>query len=111
MVKCTIWSGRFTIRKYKHQIIGVFLQTAVKKWFREKDSGLLDNSGGPDIMVRKEDLVDCQFLKVGAIVEFECHPDKEGLIAKKVKLFKQKKTNGQNNGNRKIKKFPFGVMT
>ena len=87
------------------------MQTVVKKWFRDKDSGFLDNSGGPDIMVHKADLVDCQFLKVGATVEFECHPDKLGLIVKKVKLSNQKKTNGQNNGKKSIKAFHFGVMT
>ena len=81
------------------------MQTVVKKWFRDKDCGFLDNRGGPDIMVRKADLVDCQFLKVGATVEFECHPDKEGLIAKKVKLSNQKQFNGQNNGNRSNKVF------
>ena len=43
-------------------------------------------------MVRKADLVNCQFLKVGATVEFECHPDKQGLIAKKVKLSHQKRS-------------------
>ena len=87
------------------------MQTVVKKWFRDKDSGFLDNSGGPDIMVHKADLVDCQFLKVGATVEFECHPDKQGLIAKKVKLSNQKKLNGQNNGKKSTKAFHFGVMT
>ncbi len=87
------------------------MQTTVKKWFRDKESGFLDNRGGPDIMVRKADLVDCQFLKVGATVEFECHPDKQGLIAKKVKLSNQKNRHGQNNGKRNPKEFPFGVMT
>jgi cold shock CspA family protein len=87
------------------------LQTIVKKWFRDKDSGFLDNNGGPDILVHKADLVDCQFLKVGATVEFECHPDKQGLIAKKVKLSNQKKSHGQNNGKKSVKAFHFGVMT
>jgi cold shock CspA family protein len=87
------------------------LQTVVKKWFRDKDSGFLDNGSGPGIMVHKADLIGCQFLKVGATVEFECHPDKQGLIAKKVKLSSQKKSNGQNNGNRSNKEFRFGVMT
>ncbi len=87
------------------------MQTVVKKWFRDKDSGFLDNGSGPGIMVRKTDLVGCKFLKVGATVEFECHQDKQGLIAKKVKLSNQKKINGQNNGNRSTKKFRFGVMT
>ena len=87
------------------------MQTIVKKWFRDKDSGFLDNGNGPDIIVRKTDLVDCQFLKVGATVEFECHPDEQGLIAKKVQLSHQKKTNGQNNGKKSTKAFHFGVMT
>jgi cold shock CspA family protein len=87
------------------------MQTIVKKWFRDKDSGFLDNGNGPDIIVRKADLVDCQFLKVGATVEFECHPDNQGLIAKKVQLSNQRKTNGQNNGKKSTKVFHFGVMT
>ncbi|MCF8057251.1 MAG: hypothetical protein K9K37_11520 [Desulfocapsa sp.] len=87
------------------------MQAVVKKWFRDKDSGFLDNGGGPDIMVRKADLVGCPFLKVGAKVEFECHRDKQGLIAKKVKLSSQKNFKGQKNGNQGIKRFPFGVMT
>lgn len=87
------------------------MQTVVKKWFRDKDSGFLDNGAGPDIMVLKADLVKCQFLKVGETVEFECHADKQGLIAKKVTLSNQKKSSGQNNGNRSTKVFRFGVMT
>jgi cold shock CspA family protein len=89
------------------------LQTVVKKWFREKDTGFLDNGSGPDIMVNKEDLVNCQFLKVGVNVEFECHTDKRGLIAKKVKLLPQNKANGQGQGRdkRAAKPFRFGVMT
>ncbi len=87
------------------------MQTIVKKWFRDKDSGFLDNGGGPDIMVRKADLVICMFLKVGVTVEFECHPVKQGLIAKKVKLSHQKKLKGQHNGNQGTKEFRPGVMT
>jgi len=87
------------------------LQTLVKKWFRDKDSGLLENGGGPDISVRKADLVNCQFLKVGAEVEFECHPGKQGLTAKKVKLLGHKKQNNPQNRNKGAKKFPYGVMT
>ncbi len=87
------------------------MQTLVKKWFRDKDSGFLDNGNGPDIIVRKADLVDCQFLKVGATVEFECHPNKQGLIAKKVQLSNQRKTSDQNNGKKSTKAFHFGVMT
>jgi len=84
------------------------LQTVVKKWFRDKGTGFLDNKGGSDILVRKEDLVGCAFLKVGVIVEFECHLDQQGLIAKKVSLFKQKNFNSRN---KKTKEFRFGVMT
>ncbi|SHO43725.1 hypothetical protein [Desulfopila aestuarii] len=84
------------------------MQTVVKKWFRDKNSGFLDNGGGSDILVRKEDLVGCAFLKVGAVVEFECHVTKQGLIAKKVSLSHQKKF---NNVNKTTKEFRFGVMT
>ena len=88
------------------------LQTTVKKWFRDKNSGFLDNGAGQDIMVNKADLVNCEYLKVGVTVEFECHSDKRGLIAKKVKLLQQNKSNGQNNrGKRNVKEFRPGVMT
>lgn len=83
------------------------MQTVVKKWFRDKDYGFLENGGGPDIMVRKADLIKCQFLKVGVNVEFECHSDKRGLIAKKVKLANKNK----QQGNQTVKANPFGVMT
>jgi cold shock protein len=84
------------------------LQTLVKKWFRDKESGFLDNGAGADIMVHKADLVNCQFLKVGATVEFECHSDKRGLIAKKVKLSNQKRA---QHGDRAAKPYRPGVMT
>ena len=88
------------------------LQTIVKKWFRDKNFGFLDNGNGPDIKVDKADLVNCEFLKVGASVEFECHADKRGLIAKKVKLLKQNKSNSRNHkGKGKTKEFRPGVMT
>lgn len=87
------------------------LQTIVKKWFRDKDSGFLENGTGPDILVRKADLVNCQFLKVGTTVEFECHPGKQGLVAKKVKLLRYTKLNGQRNGSRRSQEFRPGVMT
>jgi cold shock CspA family protein len=87
------------------------LETVVKKWFRDKDTGFLDNGSGPDIMVSKADLVNCHFLKVGATVEFECHSDKQGLIARKVRLSNQKNIYGQNNRNQKNKEFRPGVMT
>ena len=87
------------------------MQTVVKKWFRDKDSGFLDNGKGPDIIVNKADLVGCQFLKVGATVDFECHFEEQELIARKVRLRKQKNAKNKNSGNKGIKKFPFGVMT
>ena len=87
------------------------MQTVVKKWFRDKDTGFLDNGGGTDIMVSKDDLVNCQFLKVGANVEFECHGGKQGLVARKVKLLPQKKSGGQHHNKRNEKPFRFGVMT
>lgn len=87
------------------------MQTVVKKWFRDKNSGLLDNGSGPDILVHKADLVNCLFLKVGAIVEFECHSGNEKMIAKKVKLAPQKKETRQQNEKRKPKEFRYGVMT
>jgi cold shock CspA family protein len=95
------------------------LQTVVKKWFRDKNYGFLDNGKGPDIMVRKGDLSNCQYLKVGASVEFECHPDKNGLVAKNVKLTKannqsrqnqNRQGNSRNNGYQE-QEFRPGVMT
>ncbi len=87
------------------------MQTIVKKWFREKDYGFLDNGSGPDIIVRKADLVKCQFLKAGTLVEFECHANKQGLIAKSVSISRQ--NNQKNNHKDKVvkKSNPFGVMT
>lgn len=97
--------------------------TTVKKWFREKDFGFLENGEGPDIMVRKSDLLNCQFLKVGVTVEFECHPESRGLVAKKVKLQHENKSGGngghgnggygrgQGQGRGNDKPFRFGVMT
>lgn len=85
------------------------MQTSVKKWFRDSETGVLDNNGGPGITVKKEDLVGCRFLKVGAQVQFECHIGKTGLVARKVKLVKNNKQTGEKKG--KKKEFRFGVMT
>lgn len=87
------------------------MQAVVKKWFRETDTGLLDNGKGPDIKVGKADLIDCRFLKVGVTVDFECHPEKQGLVARKVKLSKNTTSNGKQKGKRAAKPFRFGVMT
>ena len=84
------------------------MQTVVKKWFQDKGYGFLENGTGPDIMVRKTELINSSYLKVGSIVEFECHSDKRGLIAKKVKLSRNKSQNGHHPGSRT---HPFGVMT
>lgn len=88
------------------------MQALVKNWFRDKDSGFLDNGGGPDILVLKSELIGCHYLKVGANVEFECHVDRKKLCAKKVRLLRQKIENRpKNTGNGKFKRSPFGVMT
>ena len=87
------------------------MQTQVKKWFRDKDSGFLDNGNAQDIIVRKADLVNCQFLKVGVTVEFECHTDNKRLVAKNVKLSYQQKSNKHHNGYRSTTEFRPGVMT
>ncbi len=62
------------------------MNTVVKKWLKDKEYGFLENGSGPDILVRKSDLIKCQYLKPGASVDFECHIDKKGLVAKKVRL-------------------------
>ena len=85
------------------------MQTLVKKWFKDKGYGFLQNGSGPDIMVRKTELVNCTYLKVNSIVEFECFIENQGLIAKKVSL-SHKKNNLQNSA-RGSRTYPFGVMT
>jgi len=87
------------------------LQAVVKKWFREKEYGFLENGSGPDIKVSKADLVNCQYLKVDTSVEFECHIDSGSLIAKKVKLTRQRNDKPRSNKSRNTKNHPFGVMT
>ncbi|MBL1274895.1 MAG: cold shock domain-containing protein [Ectothiorhodospiraceae bacterium] len=89
------------------------MQAIVKKWLKDKECGYLNNGAGPDILIRKVDLVRCQYLKVGVSVEFECHPVKGGLIAKKVTLVRDNKGgrgpnhNSKNSGGTKF----IGVMT
>ena len=85
------------------------MQTLVKKWLQDKGYGFLENGKGPDIMVRKAELINCSYLKVGSIVEFECHIDERGLIAKKVSLSRKK--NDIKKGHRGARTHPFGVMT
>lgn len=85
------------------------MQTIVKKWFKDKGYGFLENGTGPDIMVRKTELIKCPNLKVGSLVEFECHIDNRGLIAKKVSL--SRKNSNTQNKPRGSRTHPFGVMT
>ena len=85
------------------------MQTVVKKWFQDKGYGFLENGKGPDIMVRKTELINCPYLKVGSLVEFECHTDERGLIAKRVSL--SRKNNNIQNKHRGSRTHPFGVMT
>ncbi len=87
------------------------MQSVVKKWFRDKEYGFLDNGEGPDIMVLKSDLIGIQYLKVGVNVEFECHVDQKKLRAKKVKVLRKIAHHRKNTGNSKAKRSPFGVMT
>ena len=93
------------------------MQSVVKKWFKDKNFGFIDNGEGPDVLVRKPDLVNCAFLRVGATVEFECHPDKKGLVAKQVKLKREQQNDRQGGGgkgyggNRSSGGHYFGVMT
>ncbi len=87
------------------------MQAVIKKWFREKEYGFLDNGFGPDIMVRKADLVNCQYLKIGSSVEFECHIDNRGLVARNVSLTKPSNQNPKTNVNQAAKPHYFGVMT
>jgi cold shock CspA family protein len=89
------------------------LQTQVKKWFQDKEYGFLENGRGPDIMVRKTELIKCSYLKVSSMVEFECHIEGQGLIAKKVSLLPKKRNiqNKQMGKQRGSRTHPFGVMT
>ncbi len=83
----------------------------MKKWLKDKCFGFLDNGSGPDIMVRQADLIKCQYLKVGALVEFECHPDKKGLVAKKVKIANSSNNTGRHKNNHSVQEPYYGVMT
>ncbi|HDY90488.1 MAG TPA: cold shock domain-containing protein [bacterium] len=62
------------------------MNTTVKKWFSDKSFGFLANGNAQDIFVRKHNLIDCEFLRPGTEVSFECHPNKKGLEARNVKI-------------------------
>lgn len=85
------------------------MQTTVKKWFRDNRFGFLDNGDGPDIHVSFSDLSQCEFLKIGAIVTFDCHMNEKGLFAKNVTLVRSS-TQQPKKGNRQGEPHYFGVM-
>lgn len=64
------------------------MKTTVKNWFPQKGFGFLHNGSenAPDIIVHASELRNCTFLKPGRTVEFECHFNERGLVAKNVKL-------------------------
>lgn len=64
------------------------MRTTVKNWFPDKGYGFLNNGSesAPDIIVHASELKNCEFLKAGRTVEFECHINQRGLVAKNVKL-------------------------
>lgn len=65
------------------------MQTTVKRWFTDKGYGFLHNGGdAPDIMVHANELKNCQYLRPGRTVEFECHINSKGLMAKTSDWFK-----------------------
>ena len=62
------------------------LQSVVKKWFKDKNFGFIENGSGPDIYVNSKSLQNCKYLKVGASVEFTVHIEQNKLVAKQVRL-------------------------
>lgn len=64
------------------------MKTTVKKWFNDKGFGFLHNGSesAPDIMVHSSELKNCTYLKPGRTVEFDCHFNDKGLVAKNVQL-------------------------
>ncbi len=64
------------------------MKTTVKCWFADKGYGFLNNGGefSKDIMVHVSELKNCEFLKPGRTVEFDCDFNQKGLVAKNVQL-------------------------
>lgn len=84
------------------------MKTTVKKWFKDKEYGFLENGSGPDVFVCKSDLENCHYLRVGVSVDFECHLNEKGLVAKYVKLVRDHPQPAQRRPrNQRV----FGVMT
>jgi len=81
------------------------MQTTVKRWFTDKGYGFLHNGGdAPDIMVHANELKNCQYLRPGRTVEFECHTNSKGLVAKNVRLVQdQPKAHNQRHSQQ----YPF----
>jgi len=83
------------------------MRSEVKKWFDEKGYGFISNGNSHDIKVYKSELKNCAFLLPGKTVEFECHIEGLGLVAKNVKLvheLKKQSSSGtfQNASMRRI---------
>jgi len=81
------------------------MQTTVKKWFDKKGFGFLNNGSdqAPDIMVHASELKNCDYLRPGRTVEFEIHVNDKGLIAKNVKLVRDReapRTHVKSNKNK-----------
>lgn len=70
------------------------MKTTVKKWFADKGFGFLHNGteSAPDILVHSSELKNCTYLKPGRIVEFDCHFNDKGLLAKNVHLIAEEQT-------------------
>ena len=84
------------------------METTVKRWIDAKGYGFLNNGNGPDILVHKNELSNCTFLRPGVRVSLSCHPSEKGLIAKDVRIIKEQKNNSHgSHDNRRW----HGVMT
>ncbi len=75
------------------------MRTTVKKWFLDKGFGFLNNGSdlAPDIIVFASELKNCEFLKPGRTVEFECYFNDKGLIAKNVRLVYESSVDPKTN--------------
>lgn len=64
------------------------MRTTVKAWYGDKGFGFLKNGGygSKDILVHVSELRNCEFLKPGRTVEFDCDYNEKGLVAKNVHL-------------------------
>lgn len=79
------------------------MQGKIKKWFKDREYGFIENGSSPDIIVRKESLVKKHPIKPGSLVSFEVTIENNKLLAKKVSLVhhnnqtKKKHTHSNNN--------------